>query len=128
LEGERKSLKGDPPTRVEPTVLLRFINFSLDHKDCFGYSSVISVERGVRCIENGNRGFGSLNSGPKCGVVGVEGEEPNFLDLKVADFSFGGAEKRTVEECFMERTIVVLGVGEWERMNLDNGETAASKF
>lgn len=80
-------------------------------------------------MENGNRGFGSLNNGPRWGgAVGVEGDEPDFLDLRVDDFGFGGAEKRTVEECFIERTIVVLGVGEWERINWDNGETAASKF
>lgn len=102
---------------MELTALLRFVNFSLDHRDRFGDSSVTSVERGVKWIENGNRGFGSLNSGPICAAVGVEGEEPDFLDLKVDDFGFGGAENRTVEECFMERTIVVLGVGEWERMN-----------
>lgn len=79
-------------------------------------------------MENGNRGFGSLNNGPIVGVAGVDGEGPGFLDLKVDDFDFGGAEKRMVEECFMERTIVVLGVGEWERMNRESGETAASKF
>ena len=68
-------------------------------------------------MENGNRGFGSLNNGPRCGTAEVEGEEQNFLDLEVDDVGFGAAEKRSVEECFMERTIVVLGVGEWERMN-----------
>ena len=68
-------------------------------------------------MENGNRGFGSLNNGPRFGAVGVKREALDFLDLKVDDFDFGGAEKRTVDECLMERTIVVLGVGEWERMN-----------
>ena len=113
-------MRGDPvlldPT-IEPTVLLRFINFNLDHRDCFGDSSLISGDRGVRRMENGNRGFGSLNNGPRCGAAEVEGEEQNFLDLEVDDVGFGAAEKRSVEECFMERTIVVLGVGEWERMN-----------
>ena len=108
---------------------MRFIDLNLDHRDCFGDSSLASGQRGVRWMENGKRGFGSLNNGPRCGgAVGVEGDELYFLDLKVDDFGFGGAEKRTVEECFIERTIVVLGVGEWERINRDNGETAASKF
>ena len=70
-----------------------------------------------------------MSSGPRCGgAVGVEGFELDLLDLKVDDFGLGGAEKRIVEECLIERTIVVLGVGEWERMNRDNEETVASKF
>lgn len=108
-------MRGEPvlwDPLIEPTVLLRFISFSLDQIDRFCESSLTSGDRGVRRMENGKRGFGSLNNGPKCGVVGVEGEEPNFLDLKVDDAGFGAAEKRTVEECFMERTIVLLGVGE----------------
>lgn len=102
---------GGPTTEL--AVLLRFMDLNLDHRDCFGDSSLTSWQRGVRWMENGNRGFGSLNSGPRCGgAVGVEGDELDFLDLKVDDFDLGGAEKRTVEECFIERTIVVLGVGE----------------
>ena len=126
FEGVPKSLKGEPalgdPT-TEPAALLRFMDFNFDHRDCFGDSSLTSEQRGDRWIENGSRGLGSLNNGPRCGgAVGVEGDEPDFLDLRVEDFGFGGAEKRIVEECFTERTIVVLGVGEWERINWDNGE------
>ena len=132
FEGEPKSLKGEPAlgdATIELAVLLRFMDFNFDHRVCFGDSSLDSGQREVRWIENGNRGFGSLNKGPRCGdAAGVEADEPDFLDLSVEDFGFGGAEKRIVDECFIERTIVDLGVGEWERMNWDNGETAASKL